>query len=124
MQPLHDEVLLVGEEARVAKGCIRALVAQPLGYSHGREAHLNEKRDMTVVKVVDADALDVRALTAVAELVVELGLGEDEDAFVLADEKRAHPLLELVGEELGHPIVRTNFGVLGGVTMSRPCRCW
>lgn len=94
--------LLVGEEVRVAEGHVRALVAQALGYGHGGEAHLYEQRYVTVAQVVDADALDVRALAAAVELVVELCLGEDEDALVLPDGKRAHPLLELVGEELGH----------------------
>ena len=88
-------------------------MAQALGYGHGGEAHLYEQRDVAVAQVVDADALDVRVLAAAVELVVELGLGEGEDAFVLPDGKRSHPLFELVGEELGHHDGSDGLGRLG-----------
>ena len=87
---------------RVAERDVCDLVAEAVRDRDRRVTHVDEEQHVAVAQVVDADTLDVEALAAAVELVVELCLGEGEDALVLADGEQARPLLELVSEEPWH----------------------
>lgn len=77
-------------------------MAEPVGDANRREPHLDQQGDVAVPEVVDAYPFDMRALAAAIERVMELGLGEGEDARVGIEGEGFDPLPQLVLEELLH----------------------
>ena len=72
--------LIIGKQVGIPVGDVDALVAYTFSNCHGGESHFDEKRNVGVPQIVNPNAFDACLFCAPVHLVMQIVLGDGEDA--------------------------------------------
>ena len=85
----------------VAVGDVNAFVPDALGNGNGGEAHFNQQGNVTVSEIVNPDAFNACGFCAPVHLMVQICLGDGEDAVIgFQPIQRLDVILHLIHEKL------------------------